>query len=90
MVSDAIMPLENGEGLQRKLTLQNPGDNLYVRIANGKNIERVANDMYLVDDKSYYLRIDDAGNATPIIKEVDGQKELIIPIQGALIYSIIF
>lgn len=46
--------------------------------------------MYLVDDKSYYLRIDDAGNAKPIIRDVDGQKEMIVPIQDKLNYSILF
>jgi hypothetical protein len=90
MVSDAIMPLENGQGLQRKLTLQSPGENLYARVALGKKIERMANGMYLVDDKSYYLHIDDAGGAKPVIRGIDGQQELIVPIQSSLTYSILF
>jgi hypothetical protein len=46
--------------------------------------------MYLIDDKAYYLQIEDAGKAKPLIRDAAGRKELIIPIQTKLTYSVLF
>ena len=89
-VSDEIRVLDNGQGLHRQLMVQNPADGLFVRLAEGKTIESLQNGMYLVDDKSYYLRIEDAGNSKPVIRDANGRKELVIPFQNKLSYSILF
>ncbi|MDQ3842552.1 MAG: DUF1080 domain-containing protein [Bacteroidota bacterium] len=89
MVNDAAMVLENGQGIHREITLQNPADNFFVRLAAAKNIEMLSDGLYLLDDKSYYIRMDDS-NAKPIIRDAAGRKELIIPIQNKVSYSILF
>ncbi|WP_347159852.1 family 16 glycoside hydrolase [Pontibacter chitinilyticus] len=89
-VQDQIRVLENGQGLQRELTVQNPSGGLYARLAEGSTIEPVSKDTYLVDGKSYYLRVDDAGGAKPVIRDSNGRKELILPVQGKISYSILF
>ncbi|WP_239022928.1 family 16 glycoside hydrolase [Pontibacter mangrovi] len=89
-VQDAIRVVEGGKGFQRELTVQNPAENLYARLAEGSSIEPVSKDMYLVDGKSYYVRIDDAGGQKPVVRDANGQKELIVPVRGKLRYSIIF
>ena len=89
-VKDAIRVIEGGKGLRRELTVQNPVENLYARIAEGSTIESVSKDMYLIDGKSYYIRVDDAGGAKPVVRDANGQKELIVPVRGKLSYSIIF
>lgn len=89
-VEDAIRVLDNGHGFQRELTLQNPSEQLYARLATGDNIELQEKGLYTVDDKSYYLRIDDAGGAEPIIREVAGGKELVVPVRDKLTYSMLF
>lgn len=89
-VSDAIRVDENGKGIQRQLTLENAGSNLYLRLAQGGKIEQVSKDLYLVDDKSYYIKINNAGGATPAIRDAAGSKELIIPVQKEISYSILF
>jgi hypothetical protein len=43
-----------------------------------------------VDDKSYYLKIDDAGGAKPIIRDSNGGKELLLPLQNSVTYSLLF
>jgi hypothetical protein len=63
---------------------------LYVRLANATKIEDIGNGLYLLDDKSYYLRIDEAGGATPVIRDAGNKKELIIPMQNKIKYSILF
>ncbi|HZF66079.1 MAG TPA: family 16 glycoside hydrolase [Chitinophagaceae bacterium] len=89
-VSDATRVIDGGQGIQREITVQNPGPNMYVRLAEANKIETVSNGVYLVDDKSYYLRVNDAGGATPIIRNVSGKQELILPIQNKISYSILF
>ncbi|WP_162053393.1 family 16 glycoside hydrolase [Pontibacter pamirensis] len=88
-VQDAIRVLEGGKGFRRELTVQNPGENLYARLAGGSTIEAVSKDTYLVDGKAYY-RIDEAGGAKPVVRDAGGQKELIVPVRGKVAYSIIF
>jgi hypothetical protein len=89
-ITDDIKVLDNGEGLRRTLTLKNAGAGLYARLAEGKTIETLANGLYLVDDKSYYLQIDDAEKAKPFIRDANGRKELLIPVQTKLSYSVLF
>ena len=89
MVVDASKVLANGRGLSREITVKGPNEDIYVRLAEGDSIEEVSDEMYLVD-KSYYLRIDDALGARPVLREVDGNTELIIPIDGKIGYSILF
>ncbi len=88
-VDDATKVLETGQGLQRKLVLQNATPGLYLRIATGKTIEE-RNGLYLINDKSHYIKIDDANGAKPVIRDSNGSKELIVPVQGNLTYSILF
>lgn len=90
MVEDAISVVENGQGLKREITVQNQSGNYFVRLADGISIDAMANDMYMVDGKSYYLKIDDAGGAKPTVRDSNGRKELIMPIQNKISYTILF
>ena len=89
-VQDAIRVIENGKGLQRELTIQNPAVNLYARLAEGGVIEDAGKGMYLVDGKAYYVRVDDAGGAKPLVRHVGGRQELLVPVREKLVYSILF
>lgn len=89
-VEDAIKPLEKGEGLKREIAVEQAIPDLYARLAVGKSISAVSNDLYLVDDKAYYIRVEDAGNAKPIIRDSEGRKELVVPVQTKISYSILF
>ena len=89
-VTDDIKVLDNGQGLRRTLTLANGGEGIYARLAEGKTIEPLANGLYLIDDKAYYLQIDEGEKAKPVIREAAGRKELIIPVQTKLTYSVLF
>ncbi len=89
-VTDASTVIENNQGLHREITLQTPASNLYLLLARANNIETISAGLYLLNDKSYYLRIEDAGAAKPVIRDANGGKELIIPIQNKVSYSILF
>lgn len=89
-VTDAIRVLDNSQGVRREVTIQNPSADLYARLAEGSTIAPLENGMYLVDGKAYYVRIDDAGGATPAVRKVGDRQELIVPVKGKLTYSILF
>jgi hypothetical protein len=89
-VSDAVRVLDNGQGIRRDLTVENASGNLYARLAEGSTIDALANNMYLIDGKSYYLRLDNAGGAKPVVRDANGRKELIVPVRSKLSYSILF
>ncbi|GGA89742.1 hypothetical protein GCM10011500_01790 [Mucilaginibacter rubeus] len=88
-VNDASSVMDKGQGIHREVTLANAVDGLFYHLASG-NIETLGNGLYVIDDKSYYIRIDDAAGAKPIVRDAGGKQELIIPIQKKLTYSIIF
>ncbi len=89
-VTDITRVLENRQGIQRAIQLKNSVANLYVHLATATKIEELSTGFYLIDDHAYYIKIDDAGNAKPLIREQKGQKELLVPIQSSLTYSILF
>lgn len=89
-VSDQIRVLPNSQGIRREITLQNPATNLYIRIAEANKIETVSEGLYLLNDKSYYVRFEDATNAKPQVRNAGTHKELIIPIQNKVSYSLLF
>ena len=89
-VKDAIRVLEEGHGIHRVLEVEQPVSNLYARLAEGKSIEAVSDGLYLIDDKAYYVQMDNAANVQPVIRDGERGKELIVPIQTQLSYSILF
>ena len=91
-VTDSIGILDDGHGFQRQLTLQNQPDQkpLYARLATGSDVTLQENGLYTVNDKSYYLRVDDAGGAKPEVRDVAGGQELVVPVGQKLKYSILF
>ena len=90
VISDAIRVLENREGIHREINIENGSEHMYFRLAEGSTIETFPDGSYLVDDKSFYLKIEDAAGEKPLIRERDGRRELIIPITKKLSYSILF
>ncbi|WP_223818241.1 family 16 glycoside hydrolase [Mucilaginibacter rubeus] len=88
-VTDASSIMDKGQGIHREITLANAVDGLFYHLASG-NIEALGNGLYAIDDKSYYIRVDDAAGAKAVVRDAGGKQELIIPIQKKLTYSIIF
>jgi hypothetical protein len=90
IVSDAALALPNGEGIGREITINKPSQNTHIRLAEGTTIVEQEKGMYVVDGNAYYLRIDDVGGATPLIRKINGKQELIVRVQGKVKYSILF
>jgi hypothetical protein len=88
-VRDAVKIMENGQGLTREIAVDKPSKDLYFLLATASNIEEVAKGLYLIDDKSYYIQLAD-GAAKPVIRDVEGKKEIIVAIGTKLNYTILF
>jgi Domain of Unknown Function (DUF1080) len=89
-VSDKIRALENGQGIDREITIQHGTPDLYVRLAAAGLITEISKDLYLVNDKSYYLKFDNVNGIKPLIREQNGQKEILVPFQNKINYTILF
>ncbi len=90
LISDASKVLDSRQGIQRVISVTRGSDNLYFRLAESDKIEDRSNGLYLINHKSYYIKIDDTGGTKPFIREQNGRKELLVPIKTKLIYSILF
>jgi len=90
IVNDVSQVMDNNQGIHREISIENPVANLYLCLAEAEIIEMPSEGLYLINDKSYYLRIDDAGAAKPVIRNSNGHKELIVPVQKKISYSILF
>ncbi|GAB2528754.1 family 16 glycoside hydrolase [Spirosoma aerophilum] len=88
-VDDKVRVLPGGKGVQREVTIASPASDLYARLISGVSITPLDNNTYLVDGQEY-LRIDDVAGAKPAIRDANGRQELIVPVKGKVIYSILF
>jgi hypothetical protein len=89
-VTDALTVLENGQGIKREITLLSPVQNIYALLASGNKIELLPGGQYLVGDKEYYIQVDDNGGAQPMIRTSGTQQQLLLPVKGKIIYTILY
>jgi hypothetical protein len=89
-VTDQVKVIDSGRGISRKITLTDQANDLYFRLVDAESIVQTADGMYLIDNQSYYLRLDDIGASKPVIRDQNGRKELIVPIVKSISYSILF
>ncbi len=88
-IDDKIRVLPDGKGIQRELTITNPASDMYARLISGTTISAIENGLYLVDGQEY-VQLDDIAGAKPTIRDSNGRQELLVPVKGKLIYSILF
>ncbi len=77
------------KGMQREISVRG-SHNVYAVLVSAKNIEEKTNGQFIINDKSFYLVIDDAGGQKPVIKDNNGIKELIVSVKQKIVYSLIF
>ena len=75
--------------LNRSVKLSQTAPNLYFKIAEGQDVALMPDGSYAIDDKKYYVKL--ATALSPVIREVGGKKELIVPMNSKeLAYGIIW
>jgi hypothetical protein len=84
--SDKISVEPDGSSITRELTAVNAPANLYCRIACGDDIKKIGKDLYAVNDKTYYIRIDK--QFKPLIRQTPKGQELVVLYNSPITYSI--
>lgn len=88
-INDKLLPSNDNKQITREITLKAPVANLYHKLAEGSSITKVAEGLYAIGDKQYYIQLD--SSAAPLIQEASGKKQLILPVTGTSIkYSLIW
>ena len=88
-VTDHLTVVDN-KYLEREVKLAKPVENLVARLAEGVTIEKVAEGLYAVNNKSYFIQLTDK-SLMPEIRSGSSGQELIVPIKnGEVKYAILF
>jgi len=90
-VDDKISMVATGESLKREVNVTNAPENLYFRIASGKAIESLGKGLYVIDGKSYYIKVNE--RLKPVIRKSQNADELVVAFSknlSSLEYSIIW
>ena len=81
-VEDAIRPEEN-KYFSRELTIKNDGGKTLVALlAQDTKISQVSEGLFMVGDKAYFIKIQDAGEAKANIITDGTKSQLVVPIKG--------
>lgn len=88
-VEDKVYPDKDGKALTHELTIGNRGTKpgLYYKLGEGHEISLIHDGLYAIDDKQYFIRIE---SSKAIIREVNGRKELIIPVDTHVKFDILW
>lgn len=89
-VLDSIFFTEGGDGISRVIRIDRTSDNTYFRLAAGTKIETLPNDLYAINDKSYYIRIEK--KFKPFIRNSTNGQELLVKYSGVdgIAYSFVW
>ncbi|MEJ1236589.1 hypothetical protein WBG78_00585 [Chryseolinea sp. T2] len=60
---------------------------LYYKLGEGHEITAMQNGLYAIDDKQYFIRIE---SSKVVVREVNGRKELIVPVDAQVKYEILW
>jgi len=88
-VEDKIYPDDNNRIITHEVIIKNRGTKtgLYYKLGEGSSIIQMSDGLYSLDDKQYYIKVT---GAIPIIRDVNGKKELMVALDSSLKYSIIW
>ncbi|MDJ1480760.1 DUF1080 domain-containing protein [Cytophagaceae bacterium YF14B1] len=91
-VEDMTRPEDGGKRLTRTLKVSGSATNLYCRIAEGKDIVAQPDGSYLIDDKSYFIKLTNPAGVKPVVRTVNNRQELLMPVTtgNQISYSIIW
>ena len=87
-IVDIVKNTEGGKFLTRSISCKNPSANLSVRLAIGKSIEVVSPDTYLIDGKTFYIKLLNGTKAT--IEKVGDKSVLLSPLKDLVQYAILW
>ncbi|MFZ9660274.1 MAG: family 16 glycoside hydrolase [Chitinophagaceae bacterium] len=88
-IKDQIIPMENGNGLERTMDLSGAGSEaLQVRLIQDGAIKSIGKDLYMAGDGKYFLKIIQGSN--PVIEDFGGKKLLLVNGSKTVKYQLIW
>lgn len=91
-ITNKFIPSASERKIDRKITVAG-NEAIWYKIADGEHIEALPNKAYRVDGEGYYINFSSNSQLTPIIREVNGNEELIVKVPSgkqSINYSIIW
>ena len=88
MVHSSVKPDAEGKYLTHQVKLENLGGEmptLHYKMAEGKEITKIAPNLYKVEGKEYFIEV--ADGQTTILRELENGMDLIAPIKSELSYK---
>ncbi|WP_162343863.1 3-keto-disaccharide hydrolase [Cyclobacterium salsum] len=89
-VEDKLEVESGGKGLKRTLNLGGALENRYVRLVVAGKIEDLGEGLYLVGEKAYYVQLGEQRQLAPVLRESNGQQELLVPARENVDYVLWF
>ncbi|MBX2921277.1 MAG: DUF1080 domain-containing protein [Chitinophagaceae bacterium] len=89
-ISDKVV-IEGSSGITRTLNVTNAPPGFYHRIVSAKIIRQVKKGLYLAEDKSIYIRVNE--KLRPIVRTIGDSRELLLPLgnpNATVTYSLIW
>jgi hypothetical protein len=90
IVEDQITPGNDGRELERSMIFRNNGsvDDLFFRVAKGEGIKWLPNNLYQVDDKTFFIKMDRATRNKAWIRNTGNGQELVVPVSDSDEFSL--
>lgn len=84
-LKDKVQVMSDGKGLSREILLSGNSSQLLVRVAPGKVLTEVAENLYWIEDSGLYLKLNVAGQKPQV-----GADGIFLPVTSSLSYSLLF
>lgn len=79
-IENKIIPSMDGNSWLQEVSFSEKNlDNWYLKLASG-NVKKMQNGSYVIGDFEYYINM--LSGQTPMVREVNGQTELVLPLDG--------
>lgn len=82
-IEEQIVPENEGRELTREITFhqEESSGNLYMRIIGADSIEKLPNNLFSINDKTFYIRLGNETRNEAKIRTGAGNQELIVPVE---------
>jgi hypothetical protein len=89
-IEDRVYPEDESRSFTHEVTIMTAGQQsgLYYKLAEGKSITKISDGLYAIGDREYYIKV--LQPFAPAIREINGAKELVVPVTNSVKYSIIW
>ncbi|SEG09362.1 protein of unknown function [Algoriphagus boritolerans DSM 17298 = JCM 18970] len=84
-LTDQIQVLADGKGIARKIELSGNSTPMKIRVAPGKVLTAIADDLYWIEDSGLYLKVERADQKPEV-----GKDGIFLPVTTSLSYNLLF